>query len=180
MAKLYFIDAEETSQTSSLLMFNRVVLVKCCGDAFLTTRTVGPLEAVEGHIDYVKYLELLRNVVKPEMDASAAAGRVLVFQQDNAGPHKKDQVLAYLNNWGYEVLNWPPQSPDLSPIENIWNVMKMRLKALRPRPRTKARMRNAMMDIWDELADDIRIKIVGSFRKRLRACIANKGGLVSL
>jgi hypothetical protein len=65
--------------------------------------------------------------------------------------------MEYLENWGYEVLNWPPQSPDLLPIENIWNVMQMRFKARRPRPRTQATMRDAMHEIWEELEDNIRI-----------------------
>ena len=94
---------------------------------------------------------MLQDKVKPEMDISNQMERELSFQQDNAKPHKGQAVMDFLANWGYEVLDWPPQSPDLFPIENIWNIKKMRLKALRPRPRTKATMRNAMMDIWDNL-----------------------------
>jgi transposase len=138
----------------------------------------GPLEAVEGHINGEKYLTLLKNVVKPEMDFSREENRVLIFQQDNAKAHKAASVLQYFAEWGYEVLDWPPQSPDLSPIENIWNVMKMRLKAMRPRPRTKATMRNAMMGIWDELEDDLRENLILTFRSRCVECLKNKGGLV--
>ena len=56
--------------------------------------------------------------------------------------------------------------------------MKMKMKAMKPRPRTKATMRNAMMEIWDNLEEDLLEKIVGSFRARLEACIRNNGGLV--
>jgi transposase len=140
----------------------------------------GPLHAVDGHMNGETYLTLLKNVVKLEMDASRLANRVLVFQQDNAKPHKAGPVMDFLDNWGYEVIDWPPQSPDLSPIENIWNVMKMKMKALPTRPRTKATMRNAMMDIWDDLDDNMRKELVGGFRKRLRDCVKNKGGLVRL
>jgi transposase len=62
------------------------------------------------------------------MDFSREEDRVLIFQQDNAKAHKAASVLKYFEEWGYEVLDWPPQSPDLSP-KNIWNVMKIRLKA---------------------------------------------------
>jgi transposase len=140
----------------------------------------GQLHAIDGHMNSQRYLQLLRTHVKAEMNASERLGRILTFQQDNAKCHKTAEVMRFLENWGYEVLEWPPQSPDLSPIENIWNVMKMKMKALRPRPRTKATMRNAMMDIWDGLADETRQKLTLSFRKRLEQCIANKGGLVQL
>ena len=138
----------------------------------------GPLEAVEGYITSEKYLTLLKNVVEPEMNSSRQANRVLVFQQDNAKAHKTPAVMEYFGSWGYQLLDWPPQSPDLSPIENIWNVMKMKLKAMRPRPRTKATMRNAMMDIWDELDDTIRENLIMTFRSRCEKCIENKGELV--
>jgi len=138
----------------------------------------GPLEAIEGHVTGVSYLKLLKDVVKPEMDTSRDRGRRLVYQQDNAKPHTTPAVLEFFENWEYIVLEWPPQSPDLSPIENIWNVMKMKMKALRPRPRTTATMRNEMMKIWDELEDELRVNIVGSFRERLKLCIAANGGLI--
>ena len=97
----------------------------------ISVNAYGPLVAIQGHVTGDSYLKMLKDFVKPELDASRQAGTVLIFQQDNAKPHSTAPVKAYLGNWGYEVLNWPPQSPDLSPIENIWNVMKMRMKALR-------------------------------------------------
>jgi hypothetical protein len=59
------------------------------------------LEAVEGHINGEKYLELLQNVVKPEKDCSHDLNCDLVFQQDNAKAHKTAAVMEYLENWGY-------------------------------------------------------------------------------
>lgn len=138
----------------------------------------GPLTAVEGHIDAPKYLKLLQDIVKPELDASASLNRVLTFQQDNAKPHTRPIIMEYFQSWGYETLDWPPQSPDLSPIENIWNIMKMKMKAMRPRPRSKAAMRNAMLDIWDNLEDKVRQDLILTFRKRCEDCVKNKGNLV--
>jgi len=145
----------------------------------LSINAYGPLRAIEGHINGKTYLKLLQDVVRPELVASRALGKILVFQHDNAKPHTAEPVREYLKNWGYEVIDWPPQSPDLSPIEIFWNIMKMKMKALRPRPRKKAEMREAMMDIWLDLDKDLLERVVGTFTARLRECVANNGGLVT-
>ena len=137
----------------------------------------GPLVPIEGHIRGPEYLQLLKDHVKPEMDESAFFGRELIFQQDNAKPHKAAAVMEYLQDWGYEVIVWPPQSPDLSPIENIWNIMKMKLKARRPRPRSKLDMKNAMLEIWEEIQAETRKNLILTFKERCKSCVRNKGGL---
>lgn len=138
----------------------------------------GPLIAVEGTQNAKTYLELLKDVVLPELDEGRRLGYDLVYQQDNARCHKAPPVMAFLDLWGYDVLEWPPQSPDLSPIEQIWNVLKMRMKALTPRPRTKATMRDAMLQLWDELEDTLRKELLSSFRRRCEEVLACNGNVI--
>ena len=125
----------------------------------------------------VKYIETLKEKLLPELEA--AQGPV-IFQQDNAAIHKTDAVMAFLEENQIQTFEWPPQSPDLSPIENIWNVLKMKMKALRPRPRTYARMRDAIYEIWPGLQDDIRVNLIDGFRSRLKAVIKSKGEIIKI
>ena len=139
----------------------------------MTRAAWGPLTVCDGTINGAKYLQLLKDIVIPEFEA---AGVPLIYQQDNAPAHKKREVMEFLSRQAFETLNWPPQSPDLSPIEWIWNIIKMKMKALQPRPRTPATIRKAILNIWVNLDDECRIKTCDTFKERLRECIANKGG----
>jgi hypothetical protein len=98
----------------------------------LSIGAYGPPVVIDGFINGNKYLNLLQTHVRPELEAARIAGRVLVYQQDNAKPHKTREVL---ERWGYEMIDWPPESPDLSQIENFSNMMKRFLnqdRELRP------------------------------------------------
>lgn len=133
----------------------------------------GPLMEFDGWVDAQSYLEItLKNYLLPEMEASS---KNLVFQQDNARPHTGKKVLEWLRKQKFETIEWPPQSPDLSPIELVWNILKMRLKALRPRPRTKADISAAFHKLYSELDDGIRMKTINLFRNKLKECIEING-----
>ena len=47
-----------------------------------------------------------------------------IFQQDNAPIHKAIHVMNYLEGKNITLLVWPPSSPDMSPIENFWSLLK--------------------------------------------------------
>ena len=83
--------------------------------------------------------------------------------------------MEWLGQQKFKLVIWPPQSPDLSPIEIIWNVMKMKLKALKPRPRNKGDISAAMHKIWLEIDDDTRQKCCDKFRENLKRCLDFKG-----
>ena len=97
---------------------------------------------------------------------------------DNARIHKTAAVLSYMEENHINTFEWPPQSPDLSPIENILNAMKMKLKAMKPRPKTYPKMRDAMLEIWAALTDKLREDLVGTFKDRLKKVLLSKGDLI--
>ncbi len=86
--------------------------------------TMGPstLGLVRGTIDQYKYMELLEEHLLP--NAEAYYGQDWRFQQDNAPPHSARNTMQWLNDNVPQILPWPPNSPDLSPIENVWPLLK--------------------------------------------------------
>ncbi len=56
-----------------------------------------------------------------------------IFQQDLAPVHTDKSTKSWLNDHGVGVLDWSANSPDLKPIENLWSIVKMKMRNKRPK-----------------------------------------------
>ncbi len=56
-----------------------------------------------------------------------------IFQQDLAPAHTARSTKSWLNNHGVGVLDWPANSPDLNSIENLWGIVKRKMRNKRPK-----------------------------------------------
>ena len=51
----------------------------------------------------------------------------MTFQQDNAPPHRAKSTEKWMADNSISILHWPPCSPDLSPIENLWGYVSQKV-----------------------------------------------------
>ncbi|UYV62963.1 SETMAR [Cordylochernes scorpioides] len=90
-----------------------------------------PLLRIQGTMTAQRYVDdVLRPVTLPYLQGVPNA----LYQQDNARPHTARISQQALQD--VQMLPWPPYSPDLSPIEHVWDIIGRRLHAL-PQPRSE-------------------------------------------
>jgi hypothetical protein len=134
---------------------------------------MGPLVAITGSMGAESYLKLLKDHFYPAYEDGIED---LVFMQDNAPCHKARQVMQFFEDKGIDTLPWPPQSPDMNPIENLWALMKRKLKDYKTLPANRDELIARFTDIWYNLPEQTVDSLADSAFKRLEAVRRAKGG----
>ena len=90
----------------------------------------GRAHVIEGSMNTESYIsDVITRRVLPQMSETFPDGGG-VFQQDNAPCHVSKRTKEFFRNHNVALLDWPPQSPDCSPIENLWALVKRKLAKL--------------------------------------------------
>lgn len=136
---------------------------------------VGPLVPCDGMMNSDKYVPLLETRVLPELAKVQPDGSA-VFQQDLARCHVSKKVTKFFKDTGIKVLDWPGNSPDMNPIENLWSICKDRLRKLDCT--TKEKMISSLIQVWfrDAEINEKCKKLIDSMPNRLEQLIKAKGG----
>ncbi len=134
---------------------------------------MGKMHVHEGKVNSKKYLIMLEDVLAPSADMLELTGN-LHFMQDNAPIHKAKKVMEYLNKNCSVIIEHPPQSPDLNPIEHVWAQMKQTLR-LTP-SMSVAELENKIKECWNIFELEKVQKLIESMPDRIKAVIESKGG----
>ncbi|UYV83093.1 SETMAR [Cordylochernes scorpioides] len=129
-----------------------------------------PLLRIQGTMTAQRYVDdVLRPVTLPYLQGAPNA----LYQQDNVRPHTARISQQALQD--VQMLPWPPFSPDLSPIEHVWDIIGRRLHAL-PQPRSEDELWQMVEREWRAIPQDAIRTLIDSLPRRVSACIAVRGG----
>jgi len=101
-----------------------------------------------------------------------------LFHQDNAPCHKAKMLQEWFeeHNIEFEVLNWPPSSPDLNPIEHLWDVLNKQVRSMEAPPHNLQDLKDLLLTSWCQIPQHTFRSLVESMPRWVRAVLAAKGG----
>ena len=133
-----------------------------------------PLVVINGNITARRYIDdVLDPVMVPFLNTNPD---ITVFQQDNARPHTARITREYMQQENVEVLPWSAYSPDLSPIEHLWDQLGRRLANRHPKPGNKQQLVAALQEEWANIPQDSIRRLIRSMRRRCTSCVQAQGG----
>jgi len=131
--------------------------------------------------------EILEKEVKPAFQRTVVCAELTatkmfhnngegLLQQDGARAHTSRSSVEWLNkniNGYISPEDWPPNSPDLSPIENVWSITAATAYA-DPEPQTLNTLKRRLRKAWKLIPQKTLKNLIGSMLDRLEAIIKSK------
>lgn len=142
----------------------------------ISGKGLGRLYVVEGTMRQEQYKQVLQTELLPQMKEWFGDG-LKVFMQDGAPCHTAKSIQKYLEEEKITVLPWPGNSPDMNPIENVWEFLKSELS--KEIITTKGQLISRIIYHWNhnENLKQITLNCIESMPRRVAALHAAKGDI---
>ncbi|PZC74838.1 hypothetical protein B5X24_HaOG207102 [Helicoverpa armigera] len=101
---------------------------------------------------------------------------IFLFMHDNAGAHAACIVREYLRDVNITVMDWPARSPDMNPIEHMWDEEKRRVRARQPFAQTMQELKTAIEEEWEMIPQNFIERLIKPMSNVMRAVVDAHGG----
>jgi transposase len=133
---------------------------------------IGNLHQIHGNMDAKMYKNILIYQMRPIAKKLFPNGD-FIFQHDNCKTHTANIIKKYLKSQKIQTLDWPAQSPDLNPIENLWKIIKE--KVGNKNPTNIDEYYQILLNEWKNIDSNLLKKLIATMPKRCNDVIKNKG-----
>lgn len=140
--------------------------------AGISLHTKTPMVPIHQNLNTARYQNL---VLQPAAIPHIRANRGMVLMQDNATPHTARTTQQMIQGHKIRLLDWPPCSPGVNPIEHVWDEIDRRVRQL-PQPQNLAELERDLINTWNNLPQRVLCNYVNSMRSRCLAVIRANGG----
>ncbi len=123
--------------------------------AAVSSAGVGPLCFLKSTVNAAIYQEILEHLMLP------------------SPAHTAKGTKSWFNDHGVTVLDWPANSPDLNPIENLWGIVKRKMRDTRPNNADE--LKATVKETWASIPPQQCHKLITSMPRRIEAVIKAKG-----
>ncbi len=143
--------------------------------AAMSSAGVGPLCFLKSTVNAAIYQEILEHFTLPSAD-KLYGDDDFIFQQDLAPAHTAKGTKSWFNDHGVTLLDSskPANSPDLNPIENLWGIVKRKMRDTRPNNADE--LKATVKETWASIPPQQCHKLITSMPRRIEAVIKAKGG----
>ncbi|GFU65248.1 transposable element Tcb1 transposase [Trichonephila clavipes] len=116
--------------------------------------------------------EILRPILVPY---AAAIGDDFILMDDNCRPHRANLVEDFLFEEGIVRMEWPACSPDMNPIEHVWDALRRRVSGRQTHPQTLQELEKAILEKWDRIPQLVINSLIDSMPQRCSTLLAVRG-----
>ncbi len=142
----------------------------------ISSHGVGRLHRVTGNLTARQFVEILDQSLLGSLKDASLSKQDIIFQQDNDPKHTSRLAREWFSENQIKLLPWAPSSPDMNPIEHVWNFLDRKVRSRPLLPRNAEELWLALEEEWYKLDIKFIQKLISSMPRRVAALQRARGG----